>query len=38
MQSLQKWLCEMSDEKLLQFGRDAKYMSSPDANLGEAAA
>jgi hypothetical protein len=31
---LQKRLREMSDEKLLQFGRDAKYMCSPDANLG----
>ena len=33
--SLQKRLREMSDEKLLQFGRDAKYMCSPDANLGQ---
>jgi hypothetical protein len=33
--SLQKRLREMSDEKLLQFGRDAKYMCSPYANLGQ---
>jgi hypothetical protein len=33
IQSLQKRLREMSDEKLLQFGRDAKYMCSPEANL-----
>ena len=35
IQSLQKRLREMSDEKLLQFGRDAKYMCSPRANLGQ---
>jgi hypothetical protein len=35
IQFLQKRLREMSDEKLLQFGRDAKYMCSPDANLGQ---
>ncbi len=35
IQSLQKRLREMSDEKLLQFGRDAKYMCSPSANLGQ---
>ena len=35
IQSLQKRLREMSDEKLLQFGRDAKYMCTPDANLGQ---
>ncbi len=35
IQSLQKRLREMSDEKLLQFGRDAKYMCSPYANLGQ---
>ena len=34
IQSLQKRLRAMSDEKLLQFGRDAKYMCSPEANLG----
>jgi hypothetical protein len=33
--SLQKRLREMSDEKLLQFGRDARYMCSPRANLGQ---
>jgi len=35
IQSLQKRLRGMSDEKLLQFGRDAKYMCSPEANLGQ---
>jgi hypothetical protein len=35
IQSLQKRLREMSDEKLLQFGRDARYMCSPYANLGQ---
>lgn len=35
IQSLQKRLREMSDEKLLQFGRDAKYMCSPYAHLGK---
>ena len=35
IQFLQKRLREMSDEKLLQFGRDAKYMCSPSANLGQ---
>jgi hypothetical protein len=35
IQSLQKRLREMSDEKLLQFGRDAKYMCSPYANMGQ---
>jgi len=34
IQSLQKQLRKMSDKKFLQFGRDAKYMCSPDANLG----
>ena len=32
--SLQDRLRKMSDEKLLQFGRDARYMCSPAANLG----
>jgi hypothetical protein len=35
IQSLQRRLREMSEEKLLQFGRDAKYMCSPCANLGQ---
>jgi hypothetical protein len=35
IQFLRKQLRGMSDEKLLQFGRDAKYMCSPDANLGQ---
>jgi hypothetical protein len=35
IQSLQKRLREMSDEKLLQFGRDATYMCSLNANLGQ---
>ena len=35
IRSLQQRLCEMSDEKLLQFGRDAKYMCSPYANMGK---
>jgi hypothetical protein len=35
IRSLQKRLRGMSDEKLLQFGRDARYMCSPGANLGQ---
>jgi hypothetical protein len=35
IQSLQERLRKMSDEKLLRFGRDAKYMCSPDASLGQ---
>jgi hypothetical protein len=35
IRSLQKRLREMFDEKLLQSGRDAEYMCSPYANLGQ---
>lgn len=35
IRSLQKRLHEMSGEELFQFGRDAKYMCSPYANLGQ---
>jgi len=35
LESLRARLRKMSDAELLQFGRDARYMCSPKANMGK---